>query len=331
MMSKVAAKLQLSVVIPSYRRPQELRRCLEGLTAGHRPPDETLIVLTEEDEESQQMLAALPELCKALHLRVIESDVPGQIPQMNAGLAEATGDVVCFTDDDCVPRPDWLERLEQPYADPQVGGVGGRDVVHEGETLSEGPGRVVGKISWYGRVIGNHHLIFPPGRIEVDHLKGANMSFRRKLMPPFDLHMVGGSCALNDTDVSLAVRAAGCRLYYDPAAQVDHYPAMRYGAATRQLEEPSLVYSDSHNWAYCLLKHSPTWRRLAFLAYALIVGSGNRLGLAKYLLQVWQRPAGATRQLVTTWRGLGAGLRDWWQVRRELPAAPLRDGGKSGG
>lgn len=332
MMSPAAGELQLSVIIPSYQRAQDLRRCLEGLTAGHRPPEETLIVLTEGDEESRQMLATLPELCAALHLRVVESGTPGQIPQMNAGLTEARGEVVCFTDDDCVPRPDWLERLEQPYADPQIGGVGGRDVVHEGDTLSEGPGHVVGKITWYGRVIGNHHLIFPPGLIEVDHLKGANMSFRRELAGLFDMHMVlgPGSGSLNDTDFSLGVRSRGYRLVYDPQAVVDHFPAARHGRTHRDLSHPQQVYLDSHNWVYCMLKRLSPWRRLAFLAYAVLVGSGNRLGLVKYLLQVWRRPLGATRQLATTWRGLAAGLRDWWKAHRELPLGLPKSMGSSG-
>ena len=309
--------LRLSVIIPTYRRGAELRRCLEALAQTTRPPDETLVAVAEGDEETRALLEGLHELGGRLGLRLVSSPVAGQIPQMNAALAQATGEVVCFTDDDCVPHRDWLERLAAPYADPQVGGVGGRDVVHLGERISTEPGRQVGRLTWWGRLIGNHHHEFPPGLVEVAHLKGANMSFRRALLPGFDLRMVGGSCALNDTDASLTVAQGGCRLLYDPQAVVEHYPAARAGASTRRLDDLRLVFSDSHNWTYCMLKHLPPGRRVAFLAYATLVGMGNRIGLVKYLLQGWRRPGRATRQLSAALRGVAAGLRSWRAARRE--------------
>lgn len=312
-MSSSNDQLRLSVIIPTYRRREGLRRCLEGLAQGLRLPDETLVVAHESDPESTDLEATLGPVRGRLRARLIWAEQAGQIHQMNAGLAAATGDVVCFTDDDCVPRPEWLKRLAAPYADPTVGGVGGRDVVHHGDRVSEKPGRVVGRITWYGRIIGNHHLCFPPGLVEVQHLKGANMSFRRAVTPPLDPHMVlgAGSGSQNDTELSLAVRAQGYRLLYDPEALVDHYPAPRHGSTHRDLNHPEQVYLDGHNWAYCLCKHSGRGRRLAFLVYAFGVGCGNRPGLVKYLCAVPRGPWAASRQWLTACRGLYAGFRDW--------------------
>lgn len=320
-MSSTDDQLRLSVIIPTYRRREGLRRCLEGLAAGTRLPDETLVVAHASDPESGDLEARLEPVREQLRARVIWAEHAGQIHQMNAGLAAATGEVVCFTDDDCVPRPEWLARLAVPYADPTVGGVGGRDVVHHGDRISEGRARVVGRIAWYGRIIGNHHLYFPPGLIEVHHLKGANMSFRRAVTPPLDPHMVlgVGSGSQNDTELSLAVRAQGYRLLYDPEAVVDHYPAPRHGATHRDLNHPEQVYLDAHNWAYCLSKHSGWGSRLAFLIYAFGIGCGNRPGLAKYLCAVPRGPRAATRQWLTACRGLCAGIRDWRQAQADTP------------
>jgi GT2 family glycosyltransferase len=320
--------ITLSVIIPSYHRPENLRRCLEGLAGGARLPEETLVVLHEADGESQETLAQLPEWAARLNLRTVLVTQAGQIPQMNAGLAQARCEVVCFTDDDCVPRPEWLARLAQPYGDPEVGGVGGRDVVHNLEGVNNAPGKLVGRITRYGRIIGNHHLVFPPGNREVEHLKGANMSFRRALTPPLDLRMVlgPGTGSMNDTDLSLSVRRSGCRLIYDPEAAVDHYPAPRHGITHRDLANPEQVFLDSHNWAYLNYKHFSWPHRLLFLGYALALGSGNRLGLVKFLLAVVRRPRGAVRQYQAACRGLRAGLRDSREARRS-PAG----GGQPGG
>ena len=320
--------VSLSVIIPSYHRPDNLRRCLEGLAGSTRLPEETLVVLHREDEESQAALAELPEWGTRLGLRVILVGQAGQIPQMNAGLAAARGDVVCFTDDDCVPHPDWLERLAAAYADPRVGGVGGRDVVHNGEVVNNARGRVVGRVTWYGRVIGNHHLVFPPGRVEVQHLKGANMSFRREAAPPLDPRMVlgPGTGSLNDTDLSLAVRRRGWRLVYDPEARVEHYPAPRHGLTHRDYANPEQVYLDSHNWTYLNLKHFGGAHRATSLAYAVAVGSGNRLGLAKLALRAARGPRRAWRQYLATWAGMRAGLRDWRAQRKQQASGQPEEG-----
>ena len=345
--------MTVGIVIPSYRRPDALIRCLEGILAGTRLPDEIVVVLRDVDTESQKGFADWLREGKlegaGIEVRRPIADHPGQIVAMNFGLEAASADVVCFIDDDCVPREEWLERLVKHYDRPEVGGVGGRDVVHEyGEVLS---GRVtrVGELRWYGRMIGNHHLDLEPirraarherGRVEVaagsrsydssdrlsvgeaieaDHLKGANMSFRRALMRPFDERMSGGSSCLNDTDASLHVRGQGYTLIYDPAAIVDHYPAERFDSSTRVTTDPDLVYSDSHNWVYCLFKHFGPAQRWVFLAYALLVGGGTRHGLLKWLLALPRGPLAATSQFWASTRGKLAGVRTYYGRRTEGP------------
>ncbi len=309
-MPKSTDKLTLTVLVPSYRRPVSLLRCLEGLRSQTRLPDEIVVVLRDVDEESQQQLKQWVQhnqpVCR-VEMAIVTK--PGQIVAMNRGLEVAQGDVVCFTDDDCVPRKDWLESLAAHYSQEDVGGVGGRDVVHHGDEIESSRAKTVGKITWWGRIIGNHHCEFDGGPVQVDHLKGANMSFRRDLMARFDETLARGSSALNDTDMSLWVRGQGAKLIYDPQSIVDHYPATRFDEASRELDKPDVVYDDSYNWVYCMLKYMPPLQCICFLAYALGVGIGTRYGLLKYLAAVPKRPMGATRQFVAATGGKMAAIR----------------------
>jgi len=316
-MSDSGDGLTLSVVIPSYRRPEPLLKCLAGLQEGVRLPDQVVVVLREIDQASQQLVrqwCAANELGQCVDVVIVTE--PGQIRAMNRGLEMATGDIVCFTDDDCVPRPQWLQRLASHYANPAVGGVGGRDVVHHGDQQVPTRKCLVGKVTWAGRIIGNHHCAAISEPVEVDHLKGANMSFRRALLPGFDENLAGGSSCLNDTEASLAVTAQGFWLVYDPQALVDHYPAQRFDESTRQLNSLALVSSDSHNWIYCMLKHLTGLRKIAFVASAFLVGMGNRHGLAKYLVSLPCGPIAATRLFVASTAGKLRGLRTYRTAKR---------------
>lgn len=316
-----------TVLIPSYRRPDRLAACLDGVMGGTLLPRQIVVVLRDIDHESQAALESWIQANqpqdRGVSLTLAIADRPGQIVAMNFGLRASTGDIVCFIDDDCVPWRNWLERIAAYYEDPAVGGVGGRDVVHEkhehGDVLT---GRVdcVGQIAWSGRIVGNHHLDYLGGAVEVHHLKGANMSFRRALLKPFDESMSGGSCCLNDTDASLHVRSQGYRLIYDPVIAVDHYPAQRFGDSTRVKTDPNLVYSDSHNWVYCMFKYMGPVQRWVFLAYALAVGTGTRYGLLKWLAAFPRSPRDATAQFLASTRGKLAGLRTHYARRRQGPS-----------
>jgi GT2 family glycosyltransferase len=286
--------MTVTALIPSYGRPDSLLRCLAGLQAGERVPDEVIVVVRNTDTATRAALEPHGDV------RIATVTEPGQVAAMNAGLALATGDVVCFPDDDCVPRPDWLRRLLAHYDDPKVGGAGGRDVVGGPEGPTPPLVARVGVITWYGRVIGNHHCRTAPEVRAVDHLKGVNMSFRRELLPAFDRRIRGPH--LNDTDISLSVGRQGYRLIFDPAAQVDHYPAARPDTpGGRDLLDPQLAYLDAHDRLYVLLKHLPWWRRPVTAAFQLLVGTRVQPGLLTALATGWRHPG-------QTWRVTGACL-----------------------
>ena len=74
----------VSVVIPTVKR-NSLRRCLEALKKQNRLPDEVIVI-----EDKKRL---------------------GPSWARNKGIMKAKGDLIAFTDDDCVPPKDWLERL----------------------------------------------------------------------------------------------------------------------------------------------------------------------------------------------------------------------------
>ena len=207
---------------------------------------------------------------------------PGVVAALNAGLATASCEIVAITDDDAVPRSEWIARLESVYATaPCVGGVGGRDWIHETDGVAAESCPVVGRLFWYGRLVGNHHLGTGAAR-EVDVLKGVNMSFRSSALEGIRLdERLWGEGAQPHWEIalSLAVKRVGWKLLYDPAAAVDHYPEERHGSDQRWWTSQAALRDAVHNETYALLRWLPWWRKIVTFLYGIVVGTRQAPGL----------------------------------------------------
>ncbi|MBE9020210.1 glycosyltransferase, partial [Chroococcidiopsidales cyanobacterium LEGE 13417] len=69
--------MMISVLIPTYRRSQDLARCLVALQQQVRPADEVLVVVRDSDTETWQLLAGLDPY--ALPIRTVKVSVPGVV------------------------------------------------------------------------------------------------------------------------------------------------------------------------------------------------------------------------------------------------------------
>ncbi len=315
-----ATSVSATVLIPTWRRAESLGRCLDALAAQERRPDEVLLVVRDDDEETRGALAARPS--SGLAIRLTPPPAPGVIAALNAGFDAARGEVIAVIDDDTAPDRDWLARIVARFAAaPDLGGLGGRDRVVGPDGGSEEPADVVvGRVLWFGRVVGNHHL--GAGEIrDVDILKGANMALRRAALGELriDPALRGrGAQPHWEIDLSLGLKAAGWRLAYDPAIQLDHFPETRHEGAREETMSPQQRFDAVHNQTYALLKYLPPGRRLVALAYALAVGTNADPGLALALAPLLKghspRPALSRMRVASAARI--AALRSWRRWRR---------------
>src|ERR1700690_898870 len=119
------SSLKITVIIPSFKRPADLRRCLEAIALQTRQPQEVLVVARPEDTETWTVVSRLRQTFHVL--RIVPVAEPGLIAALNCGLENALGDILVFTDDDSEAQSDWLERIEASFDDALIGAVGGRD------------------------------------------------------------------------------------------------------------------------------------------------------------------------------------------------------------
>ncbi len=122
--------VRASVVVPTYRRPDLLRRCLAALAAQDLDPAAYEVVVAD-DAAGPDTRALVEEQARRGPVRLRYVPVTGRhgpAAARNAGWRCAEGEVIAFTDDDCVPDPGWLSAGLDAFAD-GVSGVWGRIVM----------------------------------------------------------------------------------------------------------------------------------------------------------------------------------------------------------
>jgi glycosyltransferase involved in cell wall biosynthesis len=303
--------VQISVVVPSYKRPESLRRCLDAVVHQQTPAAEILVVVRTEDLAGQAVVRSY-----AQPVRLVLVERPGVIAAMNAGGEVAKGDIVALTDDDAAPHPDWLERIAATYeTDIRIAAVGGRDWIYKQGVLKDGAASTVGTINLFGRVTGNHHLGVGPPR-DVDVLKGVNLSVKGELLRRvrFDERLIGvGTEHHWELSLCLTLRRLGFRVVYDPSIAVDHHPQPRVDDSRRFSSHE--LRDATHNETLAILEYLPAWQRALFLAWAFAIGTGTTPGLAQLARALTQRKRNWTLFLGAQ-SGMLLGLRSYLRSRR---------------
>lgn len=226
---RLANRQPVTVIVCAYteRRIETLRAAVSAVREQLRDDDELLVVVDHNDRLLQLVRETLDGLAVSSGgpsvLALPNPNPRGLSGARNAGVEAARGELVVFLDDDAVPRPQWLERLTEPFADPEVIGVGGVAApVWDGAR----PAWLPEEFLW---VVGCSYRGLPRRCDEIRNPIGANMAFRRDVICDAGgftdgLGRVGHTpLGCEETEFSIrAVRASGGRIVQQPSAAVDH-------------------------------------------------------------------------------------------------------------
>ncbi|MDZ5443010.1 glycosyltransferase [Micromonospora sp. 4G57] len=213
--------LAVTVVICVYteQRWPQIIRAVGSVLAQDVPAAQVVVVVDHNPALLERARATFPELT------VVPSTGPrGLSAARNTGLAQATGEIVAFLDDDAEAEPDWLARLLPHYRDGRVLAVGGHAVPAWEE---ERPRWLPPEFDW---VVGCSFTGQPTEVTPVRNVIGCNMSFRRSVLDRtagFDpaLGRVGRTpVGCEETELCIRIRQLepdGVVLH-EPAARVRH-------------------------------------------------------------------------------------------------------------
>jgi mycofactocin system glycosyltransferase len=256
---------RISIIVAARGRHHATRACVESLLALDYPgePPEIIIVDDASDPPLASALTGLP-----IRLLRLEQNV-GQSAARNLAAAEAAGDVLAFTDNDCIADRDWLRTLVPYFGDPATAIVGGR-------VLAPPP---TGPVASFEAVRSPLDMGPMAGRVGPDaavaYLPTCNFLVRR------DVLLAQGGFAAEmrvgeDVDFCWRVLRAGRRAFYAPVGRVIHDHRVRLAELLRRRADYGSSEADLQ-WRH------PAGRRVLFLPKLslLVLAMLTALGVAE--------------------------------------------------
>jgi cellulose synthase/poly-beta-1,6-N-acetylglucosamine synthase-like glycosyltransferase len=113
----------VSIIIPHFNDPVRLEHCLTRLNNQTYPADRyEIIVVDNGSDQSPEGVTAVSN-----HSRLLFENKPSSYAARNHGITEAHGEIIAFTDSDCLPELDWIEQgIRTITQDDQIGFIAGK-------------------------------------------------------------------------------------------------------------------------------------------------------------------------------------------------------------
>ena len=220
--------MKITVILCTYNRCQSLAKALESVAASELPSGVEWEVLVVDNNSRDQTRDVVEDFCRRYPgcFRYLFEPQQGLCAARNAGIRDARGEIVAFTDDDVTVESMWLHNLTAPLQNVEWAGSGGRIL----------PARAFSPPPWLA-LSGPHSLGGPlyaqfdlgDKARELDQpAYGANMAFRKAMFEKYggfrtDLgRRPGNQIGGEDTEFGHRLMAAGERLRYEPSAVVYH-------------------------------------------------------------------------------------------------------------
>jgi GT2 family glycosyltransferase len=198
---------KMSVIVCAYNAERTMDQCLISLKNLNYPNYEVIVVNDGSTDRTLEIAQSYD------FVRLISHENKGLSAARNTGISAATGEIIAFTDSDCMADPDWLHYLVAKFLSSGLSAIGGPNLPPPDDSLvascvAVSPGAPT-------------HVLLDDEVAE--HIPGCNMAFRRDA-----LEAIGGfdplfRAAGDDVDICWRLQNKGYTIGFSPAAVVWHF------------------------------------------------------------------------------------------------------------
>jgi len=214
--------MKVSVVIPTYNCSRTIIKCANSLLNIDYPKSEMEIIFVDDGstDNTKELLKQYAQ--KNNIIKFFEQTHKGPASARNIGINNASGDIIVFTDSDCIVPPDWIIKLVNKF-NKDIGAVGGSLKPFSLDTTSE-IFEQYRRDSLYGH---EEHII--------DALPSCNLAVKKEVLlkiKGFDESFKYPSS--EDYDLCYRIRDAGYKILYDPSIAILHFHAQLWHLVFRR-------------------------------------------------------------------------------------------------
>jgi glycosyltransferase involved in cell wall biosynthesis len=233
----------VSIIIPTFNGASRISNCLDALLKQTAERNVEILVVNDGSTDN-----TVEVVTRYSGIRLISQSNAGPAAARNRGASESRGTIILFTDDDCVPMPNWLGAMTEPFDDPEV--VGAKGVYRT---------RQKSLVARFVQIEYEDRYRMMADLDSIDFIDTYSAAFRRDRF----LEMTGYdtsfpvACA-EDVELSFRMSARAWKMKFAPAAIVCHthpdtisrYLSKKYKFAFWRMlavrKNPSKVVKDSH-------------------------------------------------------------------------------------
>ena len=201
--------MKKSVIIPFYNSYESLKELENSLIAQTQFPDEIIII----DDGSFEPLTQ-NHVINLKNLIIIRNKINrGPAISRNIGISNSTSEILLFTDSDCAPKEDWVEKYSLFFKDPEINIIAGEATI----PIQKGLGYLVSLLGYpAGGNLGFNKMwqVYPDNT--TNHLSSCNFAARKSVLIEKDLLFSTAfpfSCC-EDTYLSMKCHEKNEKIYF---------------------------------------------------------------------------------------------------------------------
>lgn len=204
---KVAKDMRFSIIIPAYNAEKTLSSCLASLTDQSLSKELfEVIVVDDGSTDSTSKIAG------QFNIHYIYQANQGPAAARNRGARDAKGDIILFTDSDCIPDHYWIQQMTRPFSAPDVVAVKGAYKTRQRELVAR-----------FAQAEFEDRYDLLKKRSIIDMIDTYSAAFRKDVFLNIGGFDQSFPVANNeDTDLSYRLAAKGYKLVFNQGAFVYH-------------------------------------------------------------------------------------------------------------
>ena len=196
--------------MPVYNGALTIEECIKSLLNLEYPEDKYEIIIVDNNSTDTTV-----EIVKKYPVKLLHEGKQSSYPARNLGIKNAKGEIVAFTDADCIVDKMWLEQLVENFKDETTAGVGGEILAYNPKSIVEQYSVKSGSISQ--KIALETEIV----NLKMPFILTANAAYKAEILNEiglFDDSFISGG----DVDLACRITMKGYRIVYEPKALVYH-------------------------------------------------------------------------------------------------------------